>query len=84
MGTASELRAYDAGSNADVFCREAPDGCSALGFGRLGQEDSQPPLVFLGGSCSIYGYNASGHDAFWTVSFLERFRACRACGFRGI
>jgi hypothetical protein len=75
VGTTAEIRAYSVQDNADIFCREAPDGCTALAVGMLGRTTGQQPyrpLVFVGGSCSIYGYDANGDDAFWTVRINMR------------
>lgn len=69
VGSAADVRAYNVAENADVFCRDAPDGCSALTVGPLGTpgQGNPAPVVFVGGSCSIYGYDAAGEDAYWTV-----------------
>lgn len=42
------------------------DGANVVVVGKLG--DSKDPLVFVGGNCSIYGFDASGQDRYWTVN----------------
>ncbi|EGD73023.1 hypothetical protein PTSG_12207 [Salpingoeca rosetta] len=65
VGSSDNLTAYDVVNNCDKFSVEAADGCSALCIGKLKDSD---PLVFIGGTCSIYGYDADGNDQFWTVT----------------
>lgn len=66
VGTASHLLAYDVHNNVDVFYKDLPDGANTICVGKLG--DSATTLVFVGGSCSIYGFDQEGTDRFWTVT----------------
>lgn len=65
MGTRNNLLAYDVERNADLFFRDVQDGANALCVGRMG---SGPPLVVVGGNCSVLGFNVAGGEAFWTVT----------------
>lgn len=47
------------------FNSKVSDGANVVAVGKLG--DSKDTLVFVGGNCSIYGFDASGQDRFWTV-----------------
>ncbi len=51
---------------SDVFFKDMPDGATAVACGRVG--DRKAPWVFVGGSCSIQGFNPDGFDEFWTVT----------------
>jgi len=42
------------------------DGVNAILVGTIGNSDT--PLVFAGGNCSIQGFNHDGNDEFWTVT----------------
>eukprot|EP00043_Microstomoeca_roanoka_P017703 m.185571 g.185571 ORF g.185571 m.185571 type:complete len:539 (-) comp16685_c3_seq2:923-2539(-) len=66
VGSSDNLTAYDFVNNSDKFSIDAADGCSALAIGTLG--DQSQPLIFVGGTCSIYGYDHEGNDQFWTVT----------------
>ena len=54
VGTPTNLLAYDAERNADLFYKEVPDGVNALTIGRLGDENGTP-MAIVGGNCSIQG-----------------------------
>lgn len=43
---------------------QIPDGCLSIATGMI---ENGPNLVFVGGTCSIYGYDVKGNDQFWTV-----------------
>lgn len=66
VGTESNLLAYDVERNADVFYRDVTDGVNCLRLGRLGHMPK--PLVFVGGNCSIFGFDKEGTESFWTVT----------------
>eukprot|EP00045_Choanoeca_perplexa_P013318 m.150699 g.150699 ORF g.150699 m.150699 type:complete len:743 (-) comp16318_c0_seq4:57-2285(-) len=66
IGTATSLNAYEVDNNRDIFHIEAPDGANAIALGRFNEESE--PVVIIGGSCSIYGYNHAGEDTYWTVT----------------
>jgi len=56
---------YDVAANRDVFFKDLPDGALSIIVGQLG---TLAPLAIVGGSCSIYGFDATGEDVFWTVT----------------
>ncbi|KAI6661899.1 Bardet-Biedl syndrome 2 protein [Oopsacas minuta] len=66
VGTANNLLAYDVENNQDVFYKEVPDGVNAMCVGVTGR--NVDTLVYVGGNCSIQGYNSIGEDVFWTVT----------------
>eukprot|EP00055_Hartaetosiga_balthica_P003199 m.6870 g.6870 ORF g.6870 m.6870 type:complete len:761 (-) comp2668_c0_seq1:36-2318(-) len=66
VGSAHHLVAYNIVDNKNHFSTELSDGCSCLSTGTL--SDSNKPLIYIGGTCSIYGYDAQGTDEFWTVT----------------
>ena len=45
---------------------QLPDGANVIVVGRLGE--SEQTLAFVGGNCSIQGFDHTGEDCFWTVS----------------
>ena len=66
VGTPSNLLCYDVYNNKDVFFIDVPDGVQRLAFGKLAASDQ--PLVFVGGNCSIQGFDSKGEEQFWTVT----------------
>lgn len=42
------------------------DGANAMVIGKLGKMEK--PLVFVGGNCSIQGFDWEGNVPFWTVT----------------
>jgi Bardet-Biedl syndrome 2 protein len=66
VGTQSNLLAYDVERNADSFFIDVQDGVNCLSVGKAGS--STTPLVVAGGNCSVLGFNATGAEAFWTVT----------------
>ena len=43
-----------------------PDGVNAVCVGVT--SDNKEPMVYVGGNCSIQGFNSKGEDMFWTVT----------------
>ena len=66
VGTANNLLAYDVENNQDVFYKDVPDGVNAICVGVTARNVA--PLVYVGGNCSIQGYDCKGEDVFWTVT----------------
>lgn len=66
VGTSNSLQAYDVMENKDVFFREVPDTVTAatIGAWTVGGER----VAIAGGNCSVQGFDASGKDAYWTVT----------------
>ena len=31
----------------------------------------EPRLVYVGGNCSVQGFDSEGKDRFWTVSYVD-------------
>jgi Bardet-Biedl syndrome 2 protein len=52
--------------NRDLFDREVADGVNCLAFGTFPSIGS--PMIVVGGNCSIYGYDLSNEERFWTVT----------------
>lgn len=65
VGTSTNLLAYDVEQNADLFFKEVPDGVNAMAIGPM--QEREGPLVFVGGNCSLQGYDKEGEEAYWTV-----------------
>ena len=53
---------------------QLPDGANVIVVGRLG--NSEKTLAFVGGNCSIVGFDHTGEDLFWTVSDQECLIVC--------
>ena len=66
VGTPNNLLAYDVENNQDVFYKSVPDGVNAICVGVTARNVA--PLVYVGGNCSIQGYDSRGDDVFWTVT----------------
>lgn len=66
VGAQTTLLAYDVVENADVFFKDAPDGVNTVVVGKFGE--ALTPMALVGGNCSIQGFDASGSEAFWTVT----------------
>ena len=47
---------------------QVADGVNTIVIGHLGGYDN--PLAFVGGNCSIQGFDMEGNDEFWTVSTI--------------
>lgn len=65
VGTSTNILAYDVDRNADVFFKDIQDGVHALTVGSFG---SYQPLLIAGGNCSLYGFDVTGSEVFWTVT----------------
>jgi len=65
VGTETNLMAYDAYNNVDLFYNDIPDGIGVVTFGPV--LSTGPSLAVVGGTCSIQGFNEKGGEDFWTV-----------------
>eukprot|EP00516_Mucochytrium_quahogii_P000978 CAMPEP_0203749128 /NCGR_PEP_ID=MMETSP0098-20131031/3800_1 /ASSEMBLY_ACC=CAM_ASM_000208 /TAXON_ID=96639 /ORGANISM=" , Strain NY0313808BC1" /LENGTH=801 /DNA_ID=CAMNT_0050638095 /DNA_START=282 /DNA_END=2684 /DNA_ORIENTATION=+ len=65
VGSPSSLLAYDVHNNSDLFYKDVQEGVNAVGFGKLSSVEK--PLVFVGGNCSLQGFDGEGMERFWTV-----------------
>ena len=71
VGSPSNLLCYDVHNNKDIFFADVPDGVEDIAFGRLAADSArraQEPLVYVGGNCSIQGFDSKGEEQFWTVT----------------
>lgn len=59
------ILAYDVHENRDLFFKDTPDGANQIVVGKLGGQAY--PMAFVGGNCSIQGFDKEGNEAFWTV-----------------
>lgn len=66
MGSATTVTAYNIETNSDVFYKEVADGVFTSAFGTLGTNPE--PLVFVGGNCSVFGFDEEGTEKFWSVT----------------
>lgn len=65
IGSSASVLAYDVERNADIFFKNIDEGVNALAVGKL---TNHKPLLFSGGNCSVYGFNSTGTESFWTVT----------------
>ena len=76
IGTQTNLMAYDVDSNSDIYYREVSDGVNRMTFGKLGSATT--PLVFVGGNCSLQGYDGEGEEQYWTTAGGDVSSLCLA------
>ena len=77
VGSPTHILAYDVEKNQDVFFKEVSDGVSVIGVGVL-ESISPNPLCFVGGNCSIQGFDDEGEEKFWTVAG-DNVRSLKVC-----
>ena len=77
VGSPTHILAYDVEKNQDIFFKEVSDGVSTIGVGIL-ESISPTPLCFVGGNCSIQGFDEEGEEKFWTVAG-DVVRALKVC-----
>lgn len=66
-GSQTNLLAYNLEDNSDQFFLGVPDGVGAMCVGRMSSLERRP-LILVGGSCSLQGFDSDGNEAFWTVT----------------
>jgi Bardet-Biedl syndrome 2 protein len=66
VGTHTHVLAYDVERNIELFHNEVPDGANSIIIGSHLSSGQQ--LAYVGGNCSIVGFDKDGQDAFWTVT----------------
>ncbi|KAF0974566.1 hypothetical protein FDP41_006598 [Naegleria fowleri] len=76
IGTQTNLMAYNVDTNSDIYYRDVSDGVNRMTFGKLGA--SANPLVFVGGNCSIQGYDGEGEEQYWTTAGGDVTSLCLA------
>ena len=64
IGSSAAIQAFDVLNNKDIFFAECTDPASALTFGKISSHPE--PLVMVGGSCTVQGYDRTGAEVFWT------------------
>lgn len=73
IGSPSHILVYNVHDNKDVFYKECANEVNALAVGHFGEINPGPGvfknqlLIFVGGNCSIHGYDWMGNEIFWTV-----------------
>jgi Bardet-Biedl syndrome 2 protein len=66
MASQNSLIAYDVEKNSDIFYKEITDGVNMVTFGIL--NNTNKSLLFVGGNCSIQGFDRAAEEQFWTVT----------------
>ena len=74
MGTETLLIVYDVVENADKLYKEVEDGVYSLVIGG--------PLVYVGGNCSLQGFDIDGNEEYWTVTG-DNVTALELCDVEG-
>jgi Bardet-Biedl syndrome 2 protein len=77
VGSPTHILAYDVEKNQDIFFKEVSDGITTIGVGLL-ESICPTPLCFVGGNCSIQGFDQEGEEKFWTVAG-DNVRALNIC-----
>jgi Bardet-Biedl syndrome 2 protein len=80
VGSQTNVFAYDVDANTDMFYRDVQDAASALAMGSI--DNNPKPLLFVGGNCSVQGFDAAGTEAFWAVTG-DTVTALAAADYRG-
>lgn len=76
FGATTSLLAYDVEQNKQLFYKDVEDGVQAVVCGPVmkpigsggGGGDGAPPLAVVGGNCSIFGFDRTGAERYWTVT----------------
>ena len=72
FGATTSLLAYDVEQNKQLFYKDVEDGVQAVVCGPVMKpQDSSadaPPLAIVGGNCSIFGFDRTGSERYWTVT----------------
>lgn len=68
MGSENTLFAYDVEQNYDIFYKDVSDGVSVVCEGKMMVKKEEHALAFVGGNCSIYGYDHEGEEVYWNVT----------------
>lgn len=65
FGTRSMLVGYDVLENVDIMSKDVEDGVHSMVVGRITADPT--PLVIVGGSYSLQGFDHRGTERYWTV-----------------
>lgn len=73
FGATTSLLAYDVEQNKQLFYKDVEDGVQAVVCGPVmrpqdGGAGEVPPLAVVGGNCSIFGFDRTGAERYWTVT----------------
>jgi Bardet-Biedl syndrome 2 protein len=72
FGATTSLLAYDVDQNKQLFYKDVEDGVQAVVCGPVmkpkGNGAEVPPLAIVGGNCSIFGFDRTGAERYWTVT----------------
>ncbi|KPI88725.1 hypothetical protein ABL78_2185 [Leptomonas seymouri] len=72
VGATTSLLAYDVDKNKQLFYKDVEDGVQAVVCGPVmrpaGNGSVGPPLAVVGGNCSIFGFDRTGAERYWTVT----------------
>mmetsp|Transcript_5177 Transcript_5177/g.4668 ORF Transcript_5177/g.4668 Transcript_5177/m.4668 type:complete len:749 (-) Transcript_5177:13-2259(-) len=67
VGTNNNVLAYNVDRNSDIFFKDVQDGVNTLVIGKM-NGISNDPVLFVGGNCSLLGFNEVGKEIYWTVT----------------
>ncbi|CAB3410101.1 unnamed protein product [Caenorhabditis bovis] len=65
IGTDSHVICYDVHNNQTIFRNEVPDGVNCFAVGKVAEN---PPAIYCGGNCCIWGFDKDGGNCYWTVT----------------
>ncbi|KPA83039.1 hypothetical protein ABB37_02765 [Leptomonas pyrrhocoris] len=72
FGATTSLLAYDVDQNKQLFYKDVEDGVQAVVCGPVMKPTESgaeaPPLAVVGGNCSIFGFDRTGAERYWTVT----------------
>ena len=66
LGSQTNIQAYNVERNADAFFKDSQEAVTAMAFGATANSSEQ--LTFVGGNCSVLGFDSEGTEKFWTVT----------------
>ncbi|THD22172.1 Bardet-Biedl syndrome 2 protein [Fasciola hepatica] len=66
LGAPTEMIAYDAYDNVDLYYKEMPDGVNTMLISDKLNTKNQA-IVLIGGRCSLIALDENGTEVFWTV-----------------
>lgn len=66
LGSQTNIQAYNVDKNSDAFFKDSQEAVTAMAFGKT--NSSSEKLTFVGGNCSVLGFDGAGTERFWTVT----------------
>nr|CAI39046.1 BBS2, putative [Paramecium tetraurelia] len=76
MASENTLTVHDVENNFDQCFIEVQDGINTLAIGQYYNGDSLQELIFVGGNCSLQGFNVQGEEIYWNVASDEVAALC--------